>query len=58
MTITLDYGLWGLVIINTAIFLIFAFSFTHPKTKKDWRSFGAFSAFIPHRGSQKSEDML
>jgi len=32
--------------LNTAIFLIFAFSFTHPKTKRDWRSFGAFSAFI------------
>lgn len=40
------YGMWGLVILNTAIFLIFAFSFTHPKTKRDWRSFGAFSAFI------------
>ncbi len=41
-----SYGMWGLVIINTAIFLIFAFSFTHPKTKRDWRSFGGFSAFI------------
>jgi len=40
------YGMWGLVILNTAIFLIFAFSFTHPKTKRDWRSFGAFSAFV------------
>ena len=38
--------MWGLVILNVAIFLIFAFSFTHPKTKRDWRSFGAFSAFI------------
>lgn len=43
---TSSYGLWGLVLLNTAIFLIFAFSFTHPKTKRDWRSFGAFSAFI------------
>lgn len=40
------YGLWSLVVINSAIFLIFAFSFTKPKTKRDWRSFGAFSAFI------------
>ena len=40
------YGLWSLVIINTAIFVIFAFSFTHPRTKRDWRSFGAFSAFL------------
>jgi protein-S-isoprenylcysteine O-methyltransferase Ste14 len=40
------YGLWTLVVINSAIFLIFAFSFTKPQTRKDWRSFSAFSAFI------------
>jgi len=40
------YGLWLLVIINSAIFIIFAFSFTKPKTRRDWRSFGAFSAFL------------
>src|SRR6516162_10251157 len=40
------YGLWGLVIINTAAFVIFAFSFTKPQTRRDWRSFGALSAFI------------
>jgi protein-S-isoprenylcysteine O-methyltransferase Ste14 len=40
------YGLWPLVIINAAIFVIFAFSFTHPHTARDWRSLGAFSAFI------------
>jgi methanethiol S-methyltransferase len=40
------YGLWGLVIINTAVFVIFAFSFTKPKRSRDWRSFGGFSAFI------------
>ncbi len=40
------YGLWSLVIINSAIFIMFAFSFTKPKTTRDWRSFGAFSAFI------------
>jgi protein-S-isoprenylcysteine O-methyltransferase Ste14 len=28
------------------LFIIFAFSFTRPKTRTDWRSFGAFSAFI------------
>jgi len=43
---TWDYGLWSLVVINSAIFIIFAFSFTHPRTKRDWRSFGAFSAFL------------
>lgn len=40
------YGLWSLVIINSAIFIMFAFSFTKPQTKTDWRSFSAFSAFI------------
>src|SRR3970282_2864698 len=40
------YGLWPLVIINSLVFIIFAFSFTHPRTKRDWRSFGAFSGFI------------
>jgi protein-S-isoprenylcysteine O-methyltransferase Ste14 len=40
------YGLWPLVFINSAVFIIFAFSFTKPKTKRDWRSFGAFAAFI------------
>ena len=40
------YGLWSLVIINSAIFILFAFSFFKPQTKRDWRSFGAFSAFL------------
>jgi protein-S-isoprenylcysteine O-methyltransferase Ste14 len=40
------YGLWGLVLLNSAVFLIFAFSFTKPQTPRDWRSFGAFAAFI------------
>lgn len=40
------YGLWSLVIINSAIFVIFAFSFFKPQTARDWRSFGAFSAFL------------
>lgn len=40
------YGLWTLVAINAAVFLIFAFSFAKPQSKRDWRSFGAFSAFV------------
>ena len=40
------YGLWGLVVINSLVFIIFAFSFARPKTASDWRSFGAFSAFL------------
>ena len=41
-----SYGLWMLVILNSAIFIFFAFSFVKPKTKTDWRSLGVFSAFI------------
>jgi len=41
-----NYGLWGLVVLNSAIFIFFAFSFFKPQTKRDWRSFGAFSAFL------------
>ncbi len=40
------YGLWSLVIINSLVFIIFAFSFAKPQTSRDWRSFGAFSAFL------------
>lgn len=40
------YGLWILVIINSIIFIFFAWSFARPQTKRDWRSFGAFSAFL------------
>ena len=40
------YGLWSLVIINSVIFIFFAFTFFKPQTPRDWRSFSAFSAFI------------
>jgi protein-S-isoprenylcysteine O-methyltransferase Ste14 len=40
------YGLWLLVIVNSLVFIIFAFSFSKPQSPRDWRSFGAFSAFI------------
>lgn len=40
------YGLWPLVAINVVIFVIFALSFYKPRTARDWRSFGAFSAFL------------
>ena len=40
------YGLWPLVVLNSLIFIIFAWSFTKPKTPRDWRSLGAFSAFM------------
>jgi methanethiol S-methyltransferase len=40
------YGLWSLVVINSLVFVIFAFSFSKPQTARDWRSFSAFAAFI------------
>ena len=40
------YGLWSLVAINPAVFIIFGFSFFKPRTRRDWRTFGGFSAFI------------
>ena len=40
------YGLWGLAIINSLVFIIFAFSFARPQSPRDWRSFSAFSAFL------------
>ena len=41
-----SYGLWPFVVLNSAIFILFAFSFARPRTGRDWRSFGAFSAFV------------
>lgn len=41
-----DYGLWGLVVLNSAVFVGFAYSFFKPTTMRDWRTFGAYSAFI------------
>lgn len=43
---TSPYGLWSLVILNSLVFIIFAFSFSKPQSARDWRSLGAFSAFI------------
>ena len=40
------YGLWSLVIINSVVFILFAYSFFKPRTPRDWRSFSAFSGFL------------
>ncbi|WP_079077933.1 isoprenylcysteine carboxylmethyltransferase family protein [Streptomyces sp. CdTB01] len=40
------YGLWPLVVLNTLLFIAFAASFFHPKSKRDWRAMGAYSAFM------------
>jgi protein-S-isoprenylcysteine O-methyltransferase Ste14 len=34
------------VILNVVVFVVFAFSFARPTTPRDWRSFGAFTAFL------------
>jgi protein-S-isoprenylcysteine O-methyltransferase Ste14 len=46
MNNTGDYGNWHLVALHSFILLIFALSFFQPRTHRDWRTFGAFSAFI------------
>lgn len=40
------YGLWFLVVFNSALFILFAVSFFHPRSKRDWRVMGGFSAFV------------
>ncbi|OGI39828.1 MAG: isoprenylcysteine carboxyl methyltransferase, partial [Candidatus Muproteobacteria bacterium RBG_16_62_13] len=40
------YGLWTLAVLNSAVFIIFLYSFAKPQTKGDWRSLGALSAFV------------
>jgi len=40
------YGLWVLVAVNSAIFILFSISFFHPQSRRDWRAMGAFSAFL------------
>src|SRR4030067_3347251 len=40
------YGLWVLVALNSLIFIVFAASFFHPRSSRDWRVLGGFSAFV------------
>ena len=40
------YGLWTLVVLNAAFFIFFAWSFYTPLSRRDWRSFGLYSAFV------------
>lgn len=41
-----DYGQWQLMALHALLVLLFAISFFQPRTRRDWRTFGAFSAFI------------
>ena len=40
------YGLWFLVVVNSVIFIAFAVGFFHPRSQRDWRVLGTFSAFV------------
>lgn len=40
------YGLWPLVVLNTALFIVFAVSFFKPRSHRDWRVMGGYSAFL------------
>jgi protein-S-isoprenylcysteine O-methyltransferase Ste14 len=40
------YGFWSLAIFNAAFFVIFVLSFLTPLRRREWRSFGMYSAFI------------
>jgi protein-S-isoprenylcysteine O-methyltransferase Ste14 len=41
-----SYGDWSLAVIYTFVFAILTFLFYRPKTGRDWRAFGAFTAFL------------
>ena len=41
-----DYGMWLVVAINAALFIGFVSSYLAPMKKREWRSFGALTAFI------------
>lgn len=43
---TYDYGMWGLVLLNSTLFLLFMFTFLRLWKKREWRSLGVASAFI------------
>jgi hypothetical protein len=36
----------AVVALNPAPFVVFAASFFHPRTNRDWRAMGAFAAFL------------
>ncbi|HEX5802397.1 MAG TPA: isoprenylcysteine carboxylmethyltransferase family protein [Azospira sp.] len=46
MTETSAYGLWSLVLLNSAVFILFAASFFKPAGRQDWRTLGLFSGFV------------
>ena len=41
-----DYGLWGLVVVNAALFGLFLLTLLRPARRHEWRSFGVVAAFL------------
>ncbi|MGE5633049.1 MAG: methyltransferase family protein [Caulobacteraceae bacterium] len=41
-----EYGLWWSVVFNILMFGIFTYTAFRPVTKRDWRTLGAFAAFM------------
>lgn len=46
MSGTYDYGLWGLVAFHIGVFVVFGAALLQPAKRREWRSMGAFTAFI------------
>jgi methanethiol S-methyltransferase len=44
--ITWGYGFWSLVVVNAAIFVLLVLSWLTPVRRREWRSFGVFTAFV------------
>ncbi len=40
------YGMWPVAVVSIGIFIFFTLSYLKPKKRWEWRSMGAFSAFV------------
>ena len=40
------YGFWSLVLVNVGIFVLLTLSYLTPVKRREWRSFGVFTAFV------------
>ncbi len=43
---TYAYGMWPVALVSIGIFIFFTLSYLKPKKRWEWRSMGAFSAFV------------
>ena len=46
MSGTYDYGLWWLVAFHVGVFALFGIGLVRPASRREWRSMGAFLAFV------------